>query len=426
MLITRSAVLAGLVLAASVGVAQTPAQELAKLNLITGESSMQGLLQELVKDKARAKKLIAEGVTWTKEKEKLSYNLAYVLGLVAGEEKDLASCEKLLRVCTDAGARMQSPRRLIQAYGVLIEVFYENRKYQDSARICTEFLNLKTEDDRERVVKHAVPAPDHDIDFVDDGRFDVTKNVKPGVKRLLVKSIAKLGKHDQALKLTDEIIQDFDHWQERQLKAWVLHEAGKFEGSAKAYEDVVERISRDRDLEPDEREVYVERMRYIMSSVYVDMKRIDKAGEVLQTLLANKPENPSYNNDLGYIWADNDMNLETAEKMVLKALEIDRKLRKSRKVDPEDDHDNGAYLDSLAWVYYKQKRYPEAKKVMLEALKDKSSQHIEIYDHLGDICWAMNEKEEAFAAWRKGLEHVTDSRRDIERKKLVEEKLKRK
>ena len=35
------------------------------------------------------------------------------------------------------------------------------------------------------------------------------------------------------------------------------------------------------------------------------------------------------------------------------------------------------------------------------------------------------ERDGALDAWRKGLEHVTESRRDQERKKMVEEKIKK-
>jgi tetratricopeptide (TPR) repeat protein len=398
-------------------------KEMIELNKMTGEQAMQGLLQNLLNDKDRAKRMIAMAVEWTKEKDKLNYNFAYVLGLMAGDMKDLPACEKLMRVCIEHGVKLQSPRRLVQSYGALIDVYFENKKYDQSARLCNEVLNLKTDDGKERIVYQAITTRLGDTDFIEDDAFDAAKNLRPGVRRLLIKSITKQGKYEDALKHVDELIKSEDHWQERQLKAWVYHEAGQFDDAARTYEDVIERITKDRDLDPDEREAYVERQRYIMSSVYIDMKRVDKATEVLQTLLANKPDSPSYNNDLGYIWADNDMNLVDAERMIRKALELDRKQRQKAKISPDEDHDNGAYLDSLGWVLFKQKKYKEAKEAMLEAIKDKNSQHIEIYDHLGDILMALGEKQAAIDAWKKGLEHVTDSRRDQERKKTVEAKL---
>src|SRR5262249_12172602 len=158
---------------------------------------------------------------------------------------------------------------------------------------------------------------------------------------------------------------------------------------AKLYETVLDRIANDKGLEKDERVRYADRVRYILSSIFVDLKEIDKAAEQLQALLKDHPNNPTYNNDLGYIWADHDKNLDEAEKLVRKALEEDRKQRKNDPdYDPKDDRDNAAYLDSVGWVLYKQKKFKEAKKYLQAAVKEKEGQHIEIFDHLGDVLLA--------------------------------------
>src|SRR5262249_20169563 len=142
-------------------------------------------------------------------------------------------------------------------------------------------------------------------------------------------------------------------------------------------------------------------IRYALSNVYVEMNLIDKATEQLKMLLAEEPESPSYNNDLGYIWADHDQNLDEAEKLIRKALDEDRKQRKSQKV--EEDKDNAAYLDSLGWVLFKQKKYQEAKKYLLEAIKAEEGNNIEIYDHLADLYMALGEKSQAVETWKKAL-----------------------
>src|SRR5262249_54504167 len=147
-----------------------------------------------------------------------------------------------------------------------------------------------------------------------------------------------------------------DHWLERQLKGWVYREAGQFKEAAKTFEDVIARVTKDKDLDPEEKEAYLERYKYTLSNIYVDMKDIGKAADELLGLLANRPDDPGYNNDLGYIWADNDMKLDEAEKMIRKALDLDKKRRAANpKLDPDEDRDNGAYLDSLGWVLFKKK-----------------------------------------------------------------------
>src|SRR5262249_16195314 len=132
---------------------------------------------------------------------------------------------------------------------------------------------------------------------------------------------------------------------------------------------------------------------------------------------------PGYMNDLGFIWADHDMNLDEAEKMIRKAIDLDKKKRKD---NPElGEGDNGAYLDSLGWVLYKQKKYQEAKDWLLKAIKDENAQHIEIYDHLGDVLIALGDRDAALKYWKQGVELASDSRRDQERKTRVLEKIKK-
>jgi len=118
------------------------------------------------------------------------------------------------------------------------------------------------------------------------------------------------------------------------------------------------------------------------------------------------------------------MNLEKAEVLIRKALELDRKQRKEEKVKPEEDKDNAAYLDSLGWVLFKQKKYKEALEPMLEAVKAKEGQHVEILDHLGEIHMALGEKDKAIAAWKKGVEVAGESKSEQKRKVAVEKKLK--
>jgi len=396
------------------------------LGQTTGDDSLNGELQTLLANPGQTKKLLAEGLTLLNDKEQaLKYNTAHLLAQAAAELKDLKASEAFYRLCMGQAVKLQSTRKILQSYGGLIDTLYENKKYAESAKVCKELLELKTGDGKPRVYYLAVPNRFGEPDFIEDEDFDPAKRLRPGVHRLLIQAIAKQGKFDQAIKLADNLIRAQDTWQERQLKAWVQREAGRFGEAARTYEDVLERIEKDATLEPEEKEQYQERYRYILSNVYVDLKQIDRAAEKLKALIAKKAEEPAYYNDLGYIWADHDMNLGEAEKLIRKALDLDRaKRRKANpKLTPDEDKDNGAYLDSLGWVLFKQKKYKEAKEALLEAVKDKTAQHIEIYDHLGDVHMALGERDAAIAAWRRGLEVAGEGQREKQRRTEVEKKL---
>ena len=379
----------------------------------------------LLEDRPGTKKLVQEALAMVKDKKPLSYNAAFVLALVAGEMKDLKAGETFYRICMEQAAKLQSTKKIVQSYGGLIDLLYENKKFAESARVCQELLELKTDDGKPR--EYLVWTSRRFGDGFDplDG-FDPAQNLKPIVHRMLIEAVAKQGKYEQAIKLADNLFKKTKHWRDRAVKGSVLREAGKLAEAAKVFEEALDLVAKDKDprLELEDRETQQERYRFVLSNIFIELKQIDKASEHLQALLAKHPDDPGFNNDLGYIWADHDIKLPEAEKLIRKALELDRKRRKADPtLKPELDIDNGAYLDSLGWVLFKQKKLKEAKDALLKAVEDKKSQHIEIYDHLGDVHMALGERAAAIAAWKKGIEVVGEGRRDQERRAIVEKKL---
>jgi tetratricopeptide (TPR) repeat protein len=379
-------------------------EKILALNNFTGSDPMDGQVKLLVKDAAGTKKLLPLARKLVEEKDSpVNYNAAYIMARAAQELKDIESAEVLYKYCKDQAVKLESGNKMVQSFGGLIDLYYDNKKFDKAVKLCKEFMDV--------------------------GGNDTVARLKPAVLERMIQALARQGKYDEALKRVDELVkieEEDKGWWALQLKGWVLREADKLGDAAKTYETVLERLQGDKALKPDQKSRYIERNRYLLSGVYVDLKKIDKAAEQLQALLKEKPDDPTYNNDLGYIWADHDMNFDEAEKLIRKALEEDKKKRKaSPDYNPDDDKDNSAYLDSLGWVLYKKKDYKEAKKYLLEATKDKDDgQHIDIYDHLGDVCKALGDKEEAIAAYKKGLEVAGTSKREQDRKAIVEKKLK--
>ena len=389
-------------------------KELTELNLLTGSEPMSGALKALVDDPEHAKQLVKFGLPAAQKKE-MSYNAALVLGLVAADLKDMKAAETYFRVCMDQAVKVQSFEKLKQSYGLVIELYFDFKQYADCSRVCKELLELNTDDAKVRVVV----GPEGKRP-----RFDTAERLRPYVREIYIKSMTKQGKYDQALKMVDAILKKNNDFINQYLKGWVLHEAGQLADSANVYEDVIKQVAKERGLEQDEKDSFIEKFRYEVSNIYVELKKIDLATAHLQYLVKKRPSNPGYQNDLGFIWADNDMNLKEAESLIRKAIELDREQRKKRKsFDPKTDQDSGMYLDSLGWVLFKQKKNTEAKEWLLKAVADKNSQHLEIFDHLGDVLLVLGEREAAIRAFESGLKVVTENRRDLERKASVEKKL---
>jgi len=373
-----------------------------QLNQLTGDDPMSGEVHLLGGDPTGTKKLLAVALSMTKEKDQpFNINATRVLARTAAKLNDLDTASVFYRLYADQALKLMSGHKLAQAYGGLIDLLYDNKKYEESEKICQEFLQMTGD--------------------------DTVTRLKPIVLRRMIQALSKEGKTDKAIELVDSLIKaQPSNWLTLELKGWVQREAGQFADAAKTYEDVLERVNKDKELTKEEKEEFVSEIRYILSGVYVDLNQIDKAAEQLKTLIAQDEENPTYYNDLGYILADHDMSLPEAEKLIRKALDLDRRQRHKENPDikPDEDKDNPAYLDSLGWVLYKEKKYKEARPYLLQAIEQKDGQNVEIFDHLAEIHMALGDKADAVAAWKKGLEFVGSSKHEQERKSQVEKKLK--
>jgi tetratricopeptide (TPR) repeat protein len=121
---------------------------------------------------------------------------------------------------------------------------------------------------------------------------------------------------------------------------------------------------------------------------YEKMGNFDKAVEAFELLLTIDPDHDGALNFLGYMLADKGVRLNDALTMIQKAV----------KADPE----NGAYLDSYAWVLYKLGRYSEALAQIRKAIAKVPNDPV-VFEHLGDIHAALGNTKEARDAWQKAL-----------------------
>ncbi len=95
-------------------------------------------------------------------------------------------------------------------------------------------------------------------------------------------------------------------------------------------------------------------------------------------------------NYLGFMWVDHDQNVEEGGDLIKKALEI----------EPE----NGAYLDSLGWYYYKTNRFEDALGQLQQAVEKLKPEDPVVYEHLGDTYLKLNDSAKALGSWQKAME----------------------
>jgi tetratricopeptide (TPR) repeat protein len=121
----------------------------------------------------------------------------------------------------------------------------------------------------------------------------------------------------------------------------------------------------------------------------------DRAALLFEKAIELNPRHANALNYLGYMWADNGMNLDRALDLIKRAVEL--------------EPDNAAFLDSLGWAYFRKGNFDEALKWLNKAESKLKQPEAEIYDHLAEVHEKRGAREEAIRYWKKALEAEPDN-----------------
>ena len=116
---------------------------------------------------------------------------------------------------------------------------------------------------------------------------------------------------------------------------------------------------------------------------------VEPAERYFRQALALDPSNAMALNYLGYMLADKGVQLPEALNMVQKAV--------------SQQPANGAYLDSLGWVYYKMGDYERAE-INLRSAAERDQTDPTVHMHLGDLYEKTNRIRQAAAQWQLSLD----------------------
>jgi tetratricopeptide (TPR) repeat protein len=300
----------------------------------------------------------------------------YFLAVLAGRSKQREEAEKLYRSCLNDvlnGQRVSEP----EIYSGLLRLLWQSRKYEAVVEVCR--VGLEKAQATNRVM------------------FQID----------LARALILLGKTKEAVEAANAAVDlagDKERTQCRRMRAAILAEAEQYEP---AITDCLEMLKES--TNPGE----VHEIRHTLSNVYSLAKQMTKSEEQLELILKDDPADASACNDLGYLWADQNKNLAEAERLVRKALEIDKKQRTTGDMMTADgDKENAAYLDSLGWVLFRRGKFAEAVEQlqMASSLEEGAGDPV-VWDHLGDVYSRLNESAKAQAAWKKATACYEDAGR---------------
>ena len=149
---------------------------------------------------------------------------------------------------------------------------------------------------------------------------------------------------------------------------------------------------------PDETDITFE-----LGAVLERQKRYSDAEAAFRQVITQEPAHAAALNYLGYMLAERGERLDESVDLIKRALEI--------------DPDNGSYLDSLGWAYFKDGQLALAEESLRRAAAQLLTNSV-VQDHYGDVLFQLGRVEEAIKAWRQALAGDGDSidRSDIDRK----------
>lgn len=119
-----------------------------------------------------------------------------------------------------------------------------------------------------------------------------------------------------------------------------------------------------------------------------------KAAELLKKAIALDPLNSAEAcNYLGYMWAERNENLDEAERLIMQAVQL--------------DPSNGAYMDSLGWVWLCQGKFSKALAELMRAAEAMKNPDPVIFEHIGDAHEKLGRTADALHYWQKALQLET-------------------
>lgn len=129
-------------------------------------------------------------------------------------------------------------------------------------------------------------------------------------------------------------------------------------------------------------------LNFSLGSAYERAGDKKSAEQTFLSILKTRPEHAGTLNYLGYMWAEEGINLDRAAEMLTRAVTQEPR--------------NGAFIDSLGWVYYRQGKLELAEKYLTDATR-LLPRDATVHEHLGDVFAKRGDLVRALSLYRVAL-----------------------
>ncbi len=301
--------------------------------------------------------------------KQLDFDQALGLGLLALQAKQTDVAAEFFGAALRLGTPEDAPLAYLRwGFGLL-----EQDAYAEAATVFQQALDSK-----------AVPEDTPDFRFHLSGALEMTGRTDEALESAAAAIEVAEARVEE---MGDKIYRLYPR------PAWVRYHAKRYAEARAAYEDLIRRFDNVHNS-PVVRETLRD-ARSALSNLCVLTGDMTSAEEYLEEILDEYPDDVSASNDLGYLWVDQNKNLDRAQRMIELAVAA--------------QPDNRAYRDSLGWLYFRQGKYEDAVRELEQAAQGDEPVDGVIYDHLGDAYAAAGRVDDARAAWTKAAEALLKS-----------------
>jgi len=304
--------------------------------------------------------------------------------------EDQGRYDDAVKILTDAiaGIKAQSgseanPSALAILYEQLGRAFREQQNYPAAVRTFQDMAQLGPESKkRAQMLLIDTYRESHDVEraiaetkkALGDSPKDRDLNVT------LAMLYGEKSDTDAAVKLLSGFLSGNESDQEIYLDLAQVQERGKHYPEAEEFAGKAEQMAHEKSEK--------ETIWFLLGAIYERQKKFDQAEQEFRKVLDLNPANAGALNYYGYMLADRGIRLDEAMSLIQRAV--------------MQEPNNGAYLDSLGWAYYKQNKLAEAEENLRKAA-DRTPHDPTVLGHLADVYMKLGQTERAAELMERAL-----------------------
>ncbi|MFQ5641504.1 MAG: tetratricopeptide repeat protein, partial [bacterium] len=260
-------------------------------------------------------------------------------------------------------------------------VLVEKKAFSDAIQMLLPVVEAKPKDVRLKIYLASLYEENREVDHalaVYQGVLDQDPNVYDARIRLGYLYFYRFKNIDEAL-IQGELAKQLDPQRVESylFTGLVLHDSERFEEAVEAFLEGLEM----RPSLPD--------LHFHLGATFDKMNRFDDMVFEMEKAITLDAEHANALNYLGYTYADKGIELDKAIDLIKRAL----------AVRPDD----GYFIDSLGWAYYKKGMLQDAIDLLQKAVMSVPDDPV-IHEHLGEVYLKNNRIELARKAWERSLE----------------------